>query len=196
MSQAPRHVLSAPLRRILTGAAFFVLICVVAVGGYLAAGWELADSVYMVIITIFGVGYGEVQPVQSPALRALTIGVIISGYAAVIYTVGGFVQLLIDGEINRALGARRMTRGIERMSGHAIVCGYGRIGSMVARELAQSTKPFVVIDDNDARIREAESAGYLVVLGNATEEETLERAGVMRASTLATVLSDDTVHLP
>ena len=79
----------------------FLCICVVAVIGYVSAGWELADSIYMVVITIFGVGYGEVQPVQSPALRALTILVIISGYAAVIYTVGGFMQMVVDGELTK-----------------------------------------------------------------------------------------------
>ena len=90
----------------------------VAVIGYVAAGWKLADSIYMVVITIFGVGYGEVQPVQSAGLRALTIMVIIAGYGAVLYTVGGFMQMLIDGELNRALGARKMTREIDGLHNH------------------------------------------------------------------------------
>ena len=105
---------SRPFRKIITGIALFCTICIVAVIGYVSAGWQLDDSIYMVIITIFGVGYGEVQPVESSALRALTIMVIISGYGAVIYTIGGFMQMVIDGELNRALGARRMTKEIER----------------------------------------------------------------------------------
>ncbi len=88
-------------------------ICVIAITGYVAAGWDLADSIYMVINTIFGVGYGEVNPIDSPDLRALTILVIIAGYGAVIYTVGGFMQMLVDGELNQALGARRTTKEIE-----------------------------------------------------------------------------------
>jgi voltage-gated potassium channel len=91
---------SEPVRKIVTGVALFVAICVLAVLGYMSAGWRLNDAVYMVISTIFGVGYGEVQPVQSPALRAMTIVVIIAGYGAVIYTVGGFMQMLIDGVLN------------------------------------------------------------------------------------------------
>ena len=79
-----RLATSGPFRKMVAGILLFLLICVVAVIGYMAAGWRLADSIYMVIITIFGVGYGEVQPVQSSGLRALTITVIIGGYAAVI----------------------------------------------------------------------------------------------------------------
>ena len=186
---------SRPFRKIITGILLFVAICVVAVVGYASAGWELEDSIYMVIITIFGVGYGEVQPVQSPSLRALTIMVIIAGCGSVIYTVGGFVQMLIDGELNRALGARRMTRGIDRLQDHTIVCGIGRMGSMLARELHAAGKPFVVIDTDQPRLQEAEDRGYLVINGDATEEVTLHQAGIERASALATVLSDDAVNV-
>ena len=187
--------MTGPFRRIITGIVFFLLVCVVAVIGYLFAGWELADAVYMVVITIFGVGYGEVQPIQSPQMRALTIATIIAGYAAVIYTVGGFVQMLIDGEINRALGARRMTRGIRRMHDHTIVCGFGRIGSMLADKLHQAGTKFVVVDSSPDRIREAESRGYLVLNGNATEEKVLKDAGIDRAAYLAAVLSEDAANL-
>ncbi|MEQ9379773.1 MAG: potassium channel family protein, partial [Pirellulales bacterium] len=116
---------SGPIRKMIAGLTLFLAVCVIAVTGYMSAGWKLDDSIYMVIITIFGVGYGEVQPVQSPALRALTIMVIIAGYGAVIYTVGGFMQMVIDGELNKALGARRMTKEIERLHNHTIICGVG-----------------------------------------------------------------------
>jgi voltage-gated potassium channel len=183
--------LSGPIRKVVTGITFFFVVCVIAVIGYVAAGWQVMDSVYMVIITIFGVGYGEVQPVQSPHLRALTIGVIVAGYGAVIYTVGGFVQMLIDGELNRALGARRMTKGIDKLENHTIICGFGRVGSILARELKTAGKQFIVIDINEELIRQAESHDYLVIHGNATDESILRKAGIMRAKCLASVLSDD-----
>ncbi|MCA9126854.1 MAG: NAD-binding protein [Planctomycetales bacterium] len=186
---------SGPFRKMITGATVFLVVCIVAVVGYMAAGWELADSIYMVIITIFGVGYGEVQPIQSNALRALTIAVIISGYAAVIYTVGGFMQLLIDGELNKALGARRMTKGIGRLSGHTIVCGIGRLGTILAKELSAAGKPFVAIDSDMQKLQGLEELGYLVIHGDATNEEILEQAGIERAATLATVLSQDTANV-
>lgn len=186
---------SAPFRKIVTGVGLFLLICFVAVVCYVAAGWKLDDSIYMVIITIFGVGYGEVQPVESPALRALTITVIIAGYGAVIYTVGGFMQMLIDGELNKALGARRMTKGIERLNQHTIICGIGRLGTILARELHAAGKPFVAIDTDEHRLQDAEERGYLVINGDATEEDVLEQAGIRRAATVATVLSQDTTNV-
>lgn len=186
---------STPIRKIITGIVLFTLICVVAVGGYMSAGWRMDDAVYMVIITIFGVGYGEVRPIESPGLRALTITVIIAGYGAVIYTVGGFMQMLIDGELNKALGARRMTKDIERLTGHTIICGVGRLGTILARELSEAGKPFVLIDTNQDRLREASDRGYLYILGDASEEEILEQAGIARASVVAAVLSQDATNV-
>lgn len=187
--------MSGPFRRIITGIVFFLLVCGAAMAGYVFAGWSVDDAFYMVIITIFGVGYGEVKPIESPALRVLTMSTIIAGYAAVIYTVGGFVQMLIDGEINRALGARRMTRGIERMQGHTIVCGYGRIGGTLASHLAKADRPFVVVEADAEKIKEAESRGCLVLNGNATEDAILEKAGIHRARVLAAVVSDDAANV-
>lgn len=190
-----RLTASAPFRKIVIGFSLFVFVCAVAVIGYMGSGWTLTDAVYMVIITIFGVGYGEVQPVDSPALRLLTISVIIAGYGAVIYTVGGFIQMLIDGEINRALGARKMTKEIERLQQHTIICGIGRLGSILAKELHDAGKPFVAIDTDARRLQDAEHKGYLVIQGDATEEDVLDLAGIDRASTIATVLSDDATNV-
>lgn len=190
---APRRriAMTGPFRKMATGVVLFVAICVFAVIGYVASGWQLNDAIYMVVITIFGVGYGEVQPVQSPALRALTIGVIVAGYGAVIYTVGGFMQMVIDGELKKALGERRMTKDIERLRDHTIICGVGRMGTILARELHAAGKPFVVVDCDEKRLQAGEEHGYLVLNGDATEEHILERAGIRHASVLATVLSSD-----
>jgi voltage-gated potassium channel len=186
---------SAPFRKIVTGISVFFGICIIGVIGYVSAGWLLTDSIYMVIITIFGVGYGEVQPVQSPWLRALTIMVIITGYASVIYTVGGFMQMLIDGELNRALGARRMAKGIEQLSNHTIICGLGRLGSILAKELHEAGKPFVAIDLDLPRIQAAEQLGYWVLHGDATEEHILEQSGIRRAAMVAAVMSADAINV-
>lgn len=179
----------------LAGILVFTCICVAAVAGYMAAGWQLTDAIYMVVITIFGVGYGEVRPVESMWLRALTITVIISGYAAVIYTVGGFMQFLIDGELNKVLGARRMTKGIERLQGHAIVCGVGRLGSNLIKELHEAGKPFVAIDEDLVRLQGLEAQGHLIINGDATEEDILEQAGIRRASVIATALPSDSTNV-
>ncbi|MBA2114402.1 Glutathione-regulated potassium-efflux system protein KefC [Planctomycetes bacterium FF15] len=190
-----KQPLTGPIRKMATGAALFVAICVVAVVGYVAHGWRLDDAIYMVIITIFGVGYGEVQPVESIALRALTIMVIIAGYGAVIYTVGGFMQMVVDGELQKALGARRMCMDIDRLDNHAIICGVGRMGSILARELAAQGKSFVVIDTDERRLNSAQELGYLFINGDATDEHVLEQAGIKRAAVLASVLSDDATNV-
>lgn len=179
----------------ITGAALFGAVCAIAVVGYVIAGWDPGDAFYMVVITVFGVGYGEVVPVSSGPLRVLTMTVIVAGYGAVIYTVGGFIQLVVDGELNKALGARRMTKEIDRLEGHTIICGYGRMGTTLAHELHEAGQPFVAIDTLGGSTPLAYDEGHLVIQGDATEEEVLERAGIRRAATLATVLSDDATNV-
>jgi len=178
-------------RRILTGAIFFVITMAIAVTGYMVAGWSLLDAVYMVVITIFGVGYGEVRPIESPTLRVFTILVIVAGTSSAVYMVGGMVQMVTEGEINRALGIRRMMKAIEQLKHHIIICGFGRMGQILARELFEARIPFVIVDNSSDRVTEAEELGYLVVTGNATDEEVLQLAGIERAHSLVTVLPDD-----
>ena len=103
--------------------------------------------------------------------------------------------MIAEGEINRVLGTRRMSKGIEQLSGHAIVCGYGRVGQMLVSDLALAKHPLVVIDSSEQRTAEAQLAGFLTVLGSASEEPTLEAAGIARARVLATVLPDDTANV-
>ena len=182
-------------RRILIGAAFFGGTCVVAVIGYMLAGWSLLDAIYMVVITVYGVGYGETRPLETPALRMFTLGVIIVGCSSGIYVIGGLVTMLAEGELKRTLGFRRMSKGIGELTGHAIVCGFGRVGHILAADLAAAKHPFVVIDTNQDRVDEAQALGYLTIFGSGSEEATLQSAGIDRAKVLATVLPDDTANV-
>ncbi|KAM3100166.1 potassium channel family protein [Phormidesmis sp. 146-12] len=183
------------LRRIFTGALFFAITFALAVIGYVMAGWSVLDSVYMVVITTFGVGYGEVRPIDTRDKKILTILVIVAGTSSAVYMVGGFVQMITEGEINKALGARKMTRAIETLEQHIIICGFGRMGQILARKIADANLPFVVIDNNPERIAKAETLNYLVRLGSATDEAILYAAGIDRAKVLATVLPDDAVNV-
>lgn len=182
-------------RKIVVGGAFFGIICLIAVVVYILAGWSLLDAIYMVIITIFGVGYGEVQPLESPGLKVFTIGLIVFGCSSLIYVTGGFLQMITEGEINRALGKRRNQKELTQLLGHTIICGYGRVGRVLADELERSGLSIVVVEAGKERAAEAEEKGFLTVLGNATEEATLEAAGALRARTLATVLPDDALNV-
>ena len=183
------------IQRIITGMVLVALTCLISVCVYWSAGWDLLDAVYMVVITIFGVGYGEVRPLTDPRLKVFTMLLVIAGCSSGAYVIGGFVQMVAEGEINRFLGARRMTQGIDQLKDHAIICGYGRVGRILADELHDLRCPFVIVDPNAERLREAEAKGFLVLIGDATDENTLLLSGIMRARVLATVLPDDTVNV-
>lgn len=180
-----------PFRRIILGSTFFLLTVVLAVYGYMLAGWSLLDAVYMVVITIFGVGYGEVHPLDSAKLRIFTILVIIAGVLSVAYIVGGFLQLVTEGELRRVFKNKRMTQEIQSLERHVIVCGYGRMGQMLSRRLWQEKQAFVVLDHDPERIAQAQESGYLVYQGNAADEGNLQAVGIHRAKALSTVLPDD-----
>jgi voltage-gated potassium channel len=184
-------LINRAIKRIVVGALFFCTTITVAIAGYVLAGWSWMDATYMVVITIFGVGYGEVKPVDTPALKLFTICVIIAGTTSAVYVVGAFIQMVTEGEINRAIGVRRMNRDIESLKKHVIVCGFGRIGQILARQLLRSKLPFIVIDNDKIRVEMAESLGYLVKFGNAADEVILSEVGIHRAKVLATVLPDD-----
>ncbi len=145
--------MKSSFRHIILGVIAFVMTIIVAVSGYVLAGWSLLDAVYMSVITMFGVGYGEVQPVTSPTLRVFTILVIVAGYTSVVYIVGGVVQMVTEGEINKALDSRRMTREIETLQQHVIICGFGRIGEILARRLEKANQQFIIIDSSSDALR-------------------------------------------
>jgi voltage-gated potassium channel len=183
------------LKRMLTGAAFLTGTLFIAVMGYVMFGWSLLDAVYMVVITIFGIGYGEVQPLDTPVKKIFTMFVIIAGTSSAVYIIGGFIQMLTEGEINRALATRRNTRDINNLNQHVILCGFGRIGEVMVQKLAELGQPFVLIDNDPDRLSRAESFGYLICNGSAADEEVLHMAGIQRAKVLATVLPNDTMNV-
>jgi voltage-gated potassium channel len=179
------------VRRIVVG--FATLLAVIALGvlGYVLLGWSAFDALFMVWITISGVGFGEVRPMGSALERIHTMFVIAFGIVAVAYTVAGFLQLLTEGEIQRALGHQRVRRQIETLKDHIIVTGFGRMGSLVCEELTASGEPFVVIEQSADRVSEIERHGFLYVFGDATEEKVLEEAGLRRAKALVTAVPSD-----
>jgi len=170
---------------------------VIAVGttAYRLEGWHLSDAFYMVIITVFSVGYEEVEPVATPMLRAITIFIIIAGDASKVYFVGSLVRFITEGEIGKAMEEHRKSRDIETISGHAIICGYGRIGQTLGRELIAKKFPFLIVDNNAERVALAHANGFQALVGDAGDENTLSEAHIERASVLATVLPNDMVNV-
>jgi len=188
--------MKTPLDRIREGAAFLLLVSVISVVGYrylardYLKGPPWIESVHWFVITVSSVGYTE-DSKASPALQLFTILVIMVGMSAAIYTIGGLVQMMFEGEIERALGHSRMTREIKQLKDHTIVCGFGRIGQIVANKLTHNKTPLLVIDNNPEHVTEAQNAGYLVLNGDATQEDVLISGGVERAKNLICGLPSD-----
>jgi voltage-gated potassium channel len=190
--------MSAPaksiLRKFRRSLLYLAVVFTICVGGYHIYGWNMVDSIYMVVITMFGVGYGEVHPLDATG-KIFTMFVIVGGTSAVVFVIGEVIRFITEGEIMKAIGELKKSKQVEVISDHAIICGYGRIGQILAHELNAAKFPFVVVDLDDARLAMAEESGYLYVKGSATEEETLQRAHVERAIVLATVLPQDTLNV-
>lgn len=182
-------------KRILTGTIIFVLTLIMAVIGYTLFGWTLLDSIYMVVITIFGVGYGEVNPLETAPEKIFTMMVIIAGTTSAVYIVGGFVQMVAEGEIHKALDTHRLDKNIRGLENHAIICGFGRMGQIMAQQLVKDRQKFVILDRESDRVAKAEQLGYLATIGNATDENLLISVGIQKARVLATVLPDDAANV-
>jgi voltage-gated potassium channel len=182
-------------KRLQMGVLFFVATLITSIVGYICFGWTSLEAVYMVVITIFGVGYGEVRPLQTPAEKIFTMLVIISGTTSAVYIVGGFVQMVTEGEIHRALNSQQRQRQIASLCDHVIICGFGRMGQVLSKQLHDAKTDFVVIDNQPQQITLAEKLGYLSYCGDATREEQLHSVGIMRAKVLATVLPEDATNV-
>jgi voltage-gated potassium channel len=188
-------MLRTSLRRIIFGIAVFILTIALAVLGYVIDGASFLDSLYMVVITIFSVGYDEAIPINTTAQKIFTIFVVIVGCSSLLYIIGGFIQMATEGEIARALGAQRMSKEIEQLKNHTIICGFGRMGQIIAKELALSKHSFVIIDSDPDRIKEAETLGFIILNGDATDEDILKEARIDHATSLASVLPNDAMNV-
>ena len=188
-------LLNSPVRNLTVGIAFMIVVMVLATAAYMAVGWSFRDALYMVIITVFTVGYGETRPINTPALDAITISLIVLGCTGIIFLTGALVQYITVSQLNKVMGLKRMNAQIDQLKGHVIVCGFGRFGSVLARSLTASSAGLVILEENEARADEARRQGYLCIQGDATSEAGLLAAGVMRAHALATVLSNDALNV-
>ncbi len=188
-------LIGSPLRNLGAILAFLATVVVLATLAYMGAGWSFADAFYMVMLTVYTVGYEEVRPINTAYLHAVTLGVMFLGCTGMILMTGALVQLFTATEIRKLLGSNRVKSDIDRLNGHVIICGYGRIGAMLARELSAGNAAFLVLERDAHRVEEASAHGYLGMAADATDEASLIAAGVYRARALATVLPDDAANV-
>ena len=159
-------------------------------GYHLIEGLDWFDSLYMTVITLTTVGFGEVKPL-SDAGRAFTVVMVLVGVGVAMWFLRNLVEVVVGEEMRNLWGRWKMERKVGAMEGHFIICGYGRIGREVATEFARFEVPFVVIERDPDVVRELREAGVLVVQGDATDDGVLESAGVGRAKGLVAAASSD-----
>lgn len=183
------------LRRLGYAVGLFAAVVVLGSLGYvLIEGWGGFDSLYMTVITMGGVGYREVHPL-TPAGQMWTMLVIVAGVGALGFTVVTVTDFMVEGHFSGLLEGRRMEKRITGMSGHNVIAGLGRVGSVVAGEFAAQGVPFVVIDGESGALDRAREAGWAWVRGDATEEGVLDSAGIQRARSLTAALDSDAANL-
>ncbi len=180
-------------RRVRRGATLLgAVICVAVAGHQRLTNDPWLESVYWAVITLSGVGYTQETPASvGPARQFLTIVVILVGMTAITYTFGVLFKIVLQGQLDRALGVRRMSRLIEQLKQHTIVCGFGRMGRNLAIRLARKNLPFVVVDSLPEIVSEASAMGYMAIEGDATDEDILLAAGIERAKTVVVALRSD-----
>jgi voltage-gated potassium channel len=177
--------------------SLFILLVLVSLGtlGYMSIEhWRFLDAFYMTVITLATIGFEEVHPL-SDAGRVFTILLIVVGVSVLGYTVGKLAQIMFEGEFQRFLGRKKVEKTIEELRDHYIVCGYGRIGSLICRDFAAEPIPFVVVENNPEVLEKLKEDNIPFLRGNATEDETLLKAGIKRAKGLVSVVTSDTENV-
>jgi voltage-gated potassium channel len=153
-------------------------------------GWNFFDALYMTVTTLSTVGYGETYPLSRIG-RFYNMGLILSGMGVMLYVVGSLARVLIEGEIQAALGKQKMIKDIRRLKDHYIICGFGRIGEIIARQLRERGLSLVVVDKESDHSSRMVELGYYFIPGDATRDEVLQEAGIERAKGLVAVVSSD-----
>lgn len=171
-----------------------LVLAVIVIGsaGYVVLfRWSVSDAVYMTVITLTTVGYHEVREIAGAPLRLWTMILAVAGVGIIFGTVGIVAETIISEAASGRREAKRVREAVDRLRGHYIVCGYGRVGSTVARELVQAGARLVVIDILSSSLERAARDGHLVVEGDATDDATLRAAGVVEARGLVTAIDSD-----
>ncbi len=184
----PRRILLlllVPLVLILVGTCGF---------HFLEEKYTWLDSLYMTVMTVTTVGFGEVHPLSDRG-RIFTIFLMLGGIFALFYAMGEVIRAIVTGELTTVLGKQQMEQALARLHQHLIVCGFGRMGQLVCREFAGQKMPFVVIERDSAQLENFKMGQGIPLHGDATSDEVLRLAGVERARALVTVLASDADNL-
>ena len=156
--------------------------------------WRPLDALYMTIITLGTVGFREVHELSDPG-RLFTIALIVVGVSVLGYIVGSLAQIMFEGQIQRVIGRKKVEKKIDALHGHYIICGFGRIGSLICKEFHEKGVRFVVVERDTSVLERLEGDPYLFMRGDATLDETLTKAGILRAKGLISVVTSDSENV-
>ena len=186
--------------KILTSKLNKIIVLVLSVlligtlGYMIISGYSFIDALYMTVITVTTVGFSEVKPF-TPEDKVFTIFLIITSVVIVGYSVSTFSEYLVSGKLFDYFKYKKVEKEIAKLNGHTIVCGYGRNGKQAIVKLMNYNKDFVVVEKNKELIDELETQEYLCIQGDATLDETLIKAGILKANHLITALPSDADNL-
>ncbi|MCA9135230.1 MAG: potassium channel protein [Planctomycetales bacterium] len=184
----PMHSPFTKIRRGATALGLIVLLAIV--GFHNIAGYGWVEAVWMVVITISTVGYGE-HSAHDGTTQLLSIAVILLGTTAAAYTFTGMIQLTLQGEFDRAFGRRRMEKELSKLKKHTIICGFGKSGPVLAKDLQRRRSKFVILEIDPVNFQHAIDLGYLAINADATDEEALKQANICYASAIVVALPTD-----
>jgi voltage-gated potassium channel len=179
--------------KLLLSAILIILINAFGTIGYMVMeGWNFRDSLYMTVITLTTVGFREVHKL-SPGGMYFTIILLVGGVGIILYVLATEARVIFEGELQDVFGRRRLEKKIKKLNDHYIVCGYGRMGRIIARELSAKGVSLVVIEKNP--VMQFEKGDILIVDGDATRDDVLMSVGIDRAKGLVSVLPTDAENL-
>jgi voltage-gated potassium channel len=186
---------SSGFRSIVRGVVLLSLVLLIGTFGYMAIeGWPLLESLYMTVITITTVGFGEVRTVSEPG-RVFTVVLIFAGMGIMAYTLGIVAQIMVEFQVRDLIGRRKLGLKLKNIKDHYILCGYGRIGEVIAHELKSNNIPLLVIEQDPQCKEKLRSHDIPYIIDDATSEDVLTEAGIMRAKGLVTVVLSDADNL-
>jgi voltage-gated potassium channel len=179
------------MKKIIVGIFILIIILIYGTSGYMfLEDMSLTDAVYMTVISITTVGFSEVRPL-SPAGKYFTVVLIFGGVGFFLYMVSLITEAMLAGGLHTFLGRKNMEKKLNVMRDHYIVCGFGRIGKVISKILHENNRPFMIIENNPEEIAAIKELGYLVLEGDSTNDDMLNKAHIMDAKSLIAVTSSD-----
>lgn len=167
-----------------------IVILIGTIGYSIIEGWNVLDSLYMSVITISTVGFQEVHPLSATG-RVFTLFFIIFGVGTTLYAVGAGAKLMLEGQIRGILGRRKMSKKIQEIKDHYIICGYGKVGQQIYSEFSSRQVPCTVVEKEPLVVEKAIRDGALVIQGDSTQDSILEDAGIRRARGLISAVASE-----